>query len=143
MRAAHGGHDVAARSALGRHASAADAERLLGLVRLTADKQVFSANLASPAENMSSWRKLLLGGLVVGPALAFFAFAANMAVQGAGTGNPTSIVPRVVGALLVMLTVAAVMQLAVPPRVVVGSDGVPEGACEGGSCLRRRERVTA
>jgi hypothetical protein len=104
--------------------SAADAERLLGLVRLTADKQVFSAHLASPAENMSNGRKLLLGALVVGPALAFFGGAAQLAVRDAAAGNPTSIAPRVVGALLIMLTVAAVMQLAVPPRVVVGSDGV-------------------
>ncbi|MEJ7732425.1 MAG: hypothetical protein WKG00_24870 [Polyangiaceae bacterium] len=104
--------------------SVADAERLLDLVRLTADKQVFSAHLASPADNMSNGRKLLLGGLVVGPPLAFFAVAADMAVKGAVAGNPTSIAPRAVGALLVMLTVAAVMQLAAPTRVVVGSDGV-------------------
>ena len=104
--------------------SAEDAERLLGLVRLGPDKQLFSTSLASPADNMSNGRKLLLGGLVVGPALAFFAFAADVAVKAALAGHPTSIVPRVVGALMVLLTVAALMQLAVPPRLVVGSDGV-------------------
>jgi hypothetical protein len=104
--------------------SAADAERLLGLVRLSADKQVLSANLASPADNMQTGRKLLLGALVVGPALTLFGAAAQQAVIGSVAGNATSIVPRVMSALLVMLTMAALMQLAAPRRVVVGSDGV-------------------